>query len=500
MPTSKHDRTIATGLFLAAFGFYAGFLSKAYVFEGLIRAMPIETGRWGYLFPGNYLLYGPLGLTFHTFLSFLGVHQPAITSLQILDSIIGATGIFIFYLLLRRLDGSVFASVVWSAILAFSLGYWSWSTEAEDYILSTVLLMTTFYCLVKYYQGGRVDPVAIGALHGVAILGHIVNTIFGVVVLYFFWILHGRKGLRPALRYAAAATCVTGAAYGGVLYFIQKPSTFQGAFAWFKGSAAMPHDSIRLGGGFTLNKLQTWLKMTAHILGSFSPAYTQPPAWPMTRLAIWLAWGIFGIFGLVLLIHMKEIVRKHPAVVGGCLLWLFVYACVFTRWEPWTMVYRVSDLVPICVLLFVAYREVGQGRGVWRGAAVALACLLGFGNLGAEIYPRSFASNNPGLTRMAFLKENTSEQDWITGSSGQDEIYIPYFAQRRPIVMGRYTEDPRQLSNLIRVLQAHGQKIYVTSRVLTTGSWQSFFDRYRLTKIGQDVNGFALYRVGNERI
>src|SRR5260370_254686 len=103
MKNSKSDLLWASGLALAAFGLYLAFLSKAYVFEGLIRAMPIDAGRWVHLLPGNYLLYGPLGLIFHTVFYALGIHQPAVFSLQILDALCGAAGIFIFYLLLRRL-------------------------------------------------------------------------------------------------------------------------------------------------------------------------------------------------------------------------------------------------------------------------------------------------------------------------------------------------------------------------------------------------------------
>src|SRR5256885_1683815 len=142
MENSRRDLIYGALLALAALALYAGFLSKAYVFEGLIRAMPMEVpGRWTHLLPGNYLLYGPLGLFFHSVLYLAGWRQPAVHSLQQLDALLGSAGVFIYYHLLRRMKGSVFAAAVWSAILACSLGYWLWSTDAEDYILSTVLLL-----------------------------------------------------------------------------------------------------------------------------------------------------------------------------------------------------------------------------------------------------------------------------------------------------------------------------------------------------------------------
>src|SRR5437016_4815539 len=114
MENSRRDGLYAGFLALGFFALYASLLSKSYVFEGLVRAMPIETGRWAHLLPGNYLLYGPLGLVFHSVLYALGFHHPAVISLQIMDALIGAGGIAVFYLLLRRLGGDVLDSVVCS--------------------------------------------------------------------------------------------------------------------------------------------------------------------------------------------------------------------------------------------------------------------------------------------------------------------------------------------------------------------------------------------------
>lgn len=463
--------------------------------------MPIETGRWVHLFAGNYLLYGPLGLVFHALLQGLGFHHLAVISLQAMDALLGAAGVFVFYLTLRRLGGDTASCVIWSIVLGCSLGYWLWSTEAEDYILSTFLLLTNFHYLVRSMRQDRVDPVILGALHGLAILGHIVNVIFGAVVLWFLYIKFGQGWFKPARRYAGAAAVVVLGAYGTVIAFIQKPASLRGALNWFEGSAALGQGAMNWGGGFTLAKLGQWAAMSLRILGPFPlNNYYTPHPWACAPLFLFAAWSLFACFFLVLVTHGRAVYRKDPAVVGGCAIWLLIYALMFTRWEPWTMVYRVSDLVPLCVLLFLGCREVADHHGAWRGAAAALACCLAIGNLGAEIYPRSFASNNSNLERMAFLKANTVEGDWITGDGGQDEIYIPYFAQRRPIVVQRYTRQPGLLVGLIDALQAHKQSVYVTSRVLSSGPWKAFFKRYQLAVKATGPRGFVLYRVGKEKI
>ena len=210
---------------------------------------------------------GLWALVFHTLLQAVGFQHLAVVSLQIMDALIGAAGLFVFYLTLRRLGGTVFSSLVWSVVLGGCLGYGLWSTDAEDYIFSTVLLLTHFYFLVRYIQE-RGDPVVLGALEGLAILGHIVNGLFGLVGIWFLVRAHGAKWRAPVLKYIAAAACVAGTAYAGVLLFIQKPGSVHAAWSWFKGSAGAWSNSAELGGPMTDTKFAQWLAMSLNIFGS----------------------------------------------------------------------------------------------------------------------------------------------------------------------------------------------------------------------------------------
>lgn len=495
MTLTRRDRWIAAGATLFCFGVYTAFLSKNYVFEGLLRALPMETGRWVHLFAGNYLLYGPLGLSFHTLLRFLGVQQLAVDSLQIMDALIGSLGVGLFYLLQRRLGQNRVMSLSWAGVLAFSLGYWLWSTDAENYIFSTLLLMTLFYLLVRFSQGEAIDPVTLGFFHGVAVLGHIVNLIMGGVVVWFLLQRYGRKVGRPIARYLVALLMVAGGAYLSVIWFIQKPASAELAWQWFKGSAGT-QSTINLGGSFTLHKFSEWTTMSAHIIGSFRPAYVAPPALPLAALFLAGVWALLGFFVTVLGVRLRALIQHERVLAVGCLLWLGLYALMFTRWEPWTMVYRVSDLVPCVVLLSLAYRGVA-GQRLFSPAVPALwAVCLFLGNSSAEIIPRSYASNNPQLARMEFIRTHTPETAWVAGEGRYGEIHLPYFAQRRPIVIDRFAQDPERLAiGLDQLLQQH-EVIYVPSNILELKPWKEFFKRYRLeAQAQQEGSEFTLYRL-----
>ena len=72
--------------------------------------------------------------------------------------------------------------------------------------------------------------------------------------------------------------------------------------------------------------------------------------------------------------------REQKTLLGACLLWLGLYAGVFSSWEPNTMVYRVSDLLPFPH----AFGPLFATRGGLAGAKVRRfghRCLSGGGKL-----------------------------------------------------------------------------------------------------------------------
>lgn len=492
---SSKDIVVAGAIAVAFSVFYLQWLSKAYVFEGLIRALPIETHRFQHLFPGNYLLYGVIGLGFHGLLQTLGFNHLAVTSLQMMDCLLGAAGLFVYFMILRQLRADLFSSICWTVILGVSLGYWLWSTEAEDYIFSTLLLMINFYFLLTYLRRNQPDPVILGVLHGLAIFGHFVNIVFGTVILAVLILKAGKQWMRPVLRYVGAVTIVVGATYAIVIGCIQHPTNWHAGYQWFLGSAGVSGHGLSLGGRPNLLKIGQWLKMSVRILTSFEPHFINPPPWAFSSALLWIARLIFLAFAGALSVFHRTLVREDRQVALLCVLWIASYACIFTSWQPWTMVYRVSDLIPIGTLLFLGYRASEKLFPGAQAAAIVLAVCLGMGNLGAEVYPRSFATNNPDLERMVFIKANTQANDWITGDGGIDEIYIPYFAIRRPIVIGRYANQPQELSRLLEIIWARHESVFVTSWVLESPLWKAFFSRYDLKLRARDSHGFALYRL-----
>jgi hypothetical protein len=194
----KTDDFICAGIAALAVALLnLSFLSKGYVLEGMARAIPIELGQFRSVFYGNYILYGFVGDCFHHLLKAFGYSGLAVDSLIIMDGFIGAGGIFVFFLILRALRADYFSAFLWCAVLAFTLGYWHWSTEAEDYIFSTFILTLNFLFLLLYYlEALPRSPVLLGFLYALAVMGHIINGIFAPVILWFLYCSHVQPQLK----------------------------------------------------------------------------------------------------------------------------------------------------------------------------------------------------------------------------------------------------------------------------------------------------------------
>ena len=253
------------------------FLSKTFVIEGLARAIPMELGRVRSLFLGSYFLYGPLGYLSFLLARLLGYKGLAVEILQLFDIACGAAGLILNFLSLRAMGADRRSAGVWSAILGFSLGYWRWSVEAENYIFSAFLLQLNFFFLIRYFRLGKGSPALLGALQALAMMGHIVNSLFSVVGLWILLAVHRRGWRRPALIYLGVWLGVCALTYGPVLAFIVRPAGIRQIIFWFLGSAGAG-GVLRWHGGLHLDGYWRWLKMSLNIFTSFRPDFRDPPA------------------------------------------------------------------------------------------------------------------------------------------------------------------------------------------------------------------------------
>lgn len=168
----------------------------SYFVDGLnfAKAIEDEDSRSFYFFHPHHLLYAPAGYILYEAAALIGFTLRAVTVLQIISGVMGALGVSIFFLLLRKLRVRQRIALTSSLFLAFSYGYWYHSINVKSTIPALTLLIISLYFLVGFKKG-VLGPILCGVFHGVSILLHHVHVLFAVPVLAFFLLGNRKRNL-----------------------------------------------------------------------------------------------------------------------------------------------------------------------------------------------------------------------------------------------------------------------------------------------------------------
>ncbi|MFH2204923.1 MAG: hypothetical protein ABIJ96_17560 [Elusimicrobiota bacterium] len=430
---------------LGVFFLYLAFPSYLHNFDGVACAIAVELGDLRHLVHGNHMLFGLAGCVFFKTLSLIGM-KSALASLKLLDSLLAAAGAGIMHRLLRRLGFSNRIAALCGVGLAVSYGYWLWGLEVQVYMLGAVLLLLTLEEAVR----DEPRPVRLALWHAAAMLCHGANVLFAPAAIYALWRSRVKSKRRGALlRYAAAASGTVLLAYLLVALFIIRPHSFADLRLWLLGSAALGPDRTVLWHGQGLSaSLRDWLRMSAELV---SPIY-------------WLSLPLWGA-ALWSLSRLREHGRFRPLIITAW-LWLPAYALLFTQWEPYTLVYRVSDLVPLWLLAAVAAHHLIEWKG-WKAGLLAAAYIpaLALTNLQTGIRPKSEPQSNAALSETLWIQNATPENAWIA-AYGIEEVYFPYFAHRHPLNLRYFQGREQALTERLWEMLEAGRPVYVTAKRL----------------------------------
>jgi hypothetical protein len=203
MPRSPRpilQASIVASFFLA---FYLATLSRnlALAHDSVYYLHAIETGID--LFHPHHLFYAPLARAWLLGLRLFAPQVNPTLAVDALNSVAGALGAAVSFLLLRRRFGlSVAAAFVGTALAGLSFGYWFYSVCIEVYLIPLSFLLLTLHVLSGGPFTGR-RAAAVACLHALAVVFHQVHVLFGSVVVAA-WAWTARRDFSGALRGAAA--------------------------------------------------------------------------------------------------------------------------------------------------------------------------------------------------------------------------------------------------------------------------------------------------------
>jgi hypothetical protein len=398
--------------------FYLGYPSTYWNFDGVACAAALELGNPVYFFHAQHLLYGFLGFLVWKLLLPLGLAR-ALPALQIFSSLLSATALYVLWRLLVSLSNDEWLALLLTCAAGFSAVFWTWSTEAQVYPLGVLGLAMASYLLLAAPTSSRMKQV--GIWHGVAVLGHLVHGLWIIPALYWIY-----KEKLPWRSYLAAFAGTVTLAYSAVAFFVLRPYHGHGPWLnhWLKGSLGLSADRSMAWHWPGWNGIFQWAQATPGVLwGTFWP-YGELPfprvLHAVTFISILLLMGLAFFYG-------RRSKLTPLAIFSG--IWLGVYALFFSTWEPQTLCYRMTDLLPFTLLLMSACL-------VWprRRTRLALAgcwmLSLGVINFFARARPMHDSMNNPFYQQTITLAKTTPDHSLYMTSGGLMWIYMLYFTGR----------------------------------------------------------------------
>jgi hypothetical protein len=426
-------------LFFGTLGVY--FLTRTHLntFDAVAYANQIglaaQTGKLRPLFHPHHLLFNALGYGVWRLARLLGYGGGPLIVNQRLNAVLGAWGVALFYLILRRLQPLGWMPLVLALGLAGSFGWWICATDGRVNMPSSVLMLATFDGLVRLRIRPTITQAArAGLLAGMAMLFHESAGLFGIVgLIAVFGAATGRMRFRMTAAYGAAWAGVVISAYGLVgllalhLHSLGEFKHWVNAYAergWWWDFHIIKNLRLDLFG----------LRHAVFVEPLGRAALAQTSLRPLGTAALALLWALYGaaLLGIIaagwtIFVSLPKMRRSaNWPIASACLSWLALYAAFFTIWCPGAFVFWVPVLIPLGTLLLLA-RPAPRLLGVWIGVFVLLNFLAG-------ILP--YLKPVAGLSQRVALdiKAHTPPRSLIVvsgvGEDAQCEVDIPYFANR----------------------------------------------------------------------
>jgi len=399
LPRARTKTWIQIGAALTALLVYLAIPTRNYYWDGITFALDIENaaGLKSLLHP-NHLLYSPIGWLIYRALS--GTIR-ALYVLQFLNAFFGALAVYFLFGIVAKVAQSIRAAIALTALFAFAGMWWRFSTDADAYIPSVLLLIICADLLITSRPS---RPIQVALLHTLAMLAHELAFLFVLPASYWIW-RHGSKGesqlvrFRRTMAYACTAGFSTLGVYVAVFRWRSGGFTFPAFFAFLTSHAA--------GSGFSFNAIRnSWLTVR-----SWAQVFLAGKA-SLVRYSDWLTRFLISVSLLSFFFLLKtafSCYRKRISIQVGerevfrfAAVWLAVYALFLFFWMPENSFYKLFAWPAFILLLASCWKpdpdRTPSGKPDFGSLLIAATIFCALFNLSFAIVPYSRASSNPALS------------------------------------------------------------------------------------------------------
>jgi hypothetical protein len=385
---------LTVGLFLLTFVIYASFLTKNYYWDGITFAQTIESAdslNVSLIHP-NHLFYEIFSYILYHLTLAIGIPARALTVLQFANCALGAAAVVVIFNILKRALGSSHLAAALSILFAFSSMWWKFTTDADAYIPSILLLLVSFYLIVPSREP---RPLPVGFTHALSMCFHqLAVFFFPVAILGIYFQTRNasdKKRLLPILIYAASAFILTFGAYA-LCFYLQTGRTSQTDLtAWLTSHS--PEN------GFVLNIKESLSysfdgEFKLFLGGRFGFLKDMPSAMAAILLSLLAASAAVLIWETIqILRHRKQLTisalsEPSKQLVLICILWIGVYLAFLFFWIPKNTFYRMFYLPPLILLIGIALAKIAPQERLTL-ALYSLVVTIALANFIFYIYPYS---------------------------------------------------------------------------------------------------------------
>lgn len=462
----RDDRLSDVFLFLAVLLGYLSARSAFYNFDGVACAIAVELSDFKHLVHSNHLVYGLVSWVFVWFWRALGYAGDALYPMQVLNGFLGAAGAAATAGLVRRLGAPRNEAALVAGALSASYAWWMWSLEAQVYMLGALPLVLA----AREALSEKPRPWLVGLLHAASMLGHAGHCVAAPALAYLLWgVRRERRDLAAYFLWAAAAVIV---AYAAAILAFVRPLSGPGFRLWLLGSLALGQSRTFEwhSGPDLLDGLRGWCLTTFRVFCDFVPATGGAKALGLALSALPLA--------------AVACAWRRPAREDKALgLWLAGHALIYSTWEPFTIVYRVSDLPALWALAWRGIDAAGVPARARLVLLAAWAAAAGVYNWKASIAADCDPRNNIEHQETLAVAAATPPGSWVAANA-RNQVYYPFFGGRRPLNL-RYYGTAQSLARRVAELEARGEAVYATGRTLK--DFPGITDGLRVERLAGDL-------------
>jgi len=367
---------------------YLAFPTRVYYWDAIAIAQTIEDA--GRLSPSlvhpNHLIYNFAGYLFCKLLRAFGADIRALTALQILNSLLSALCAGVLFTILLKTLRSFYFSICLTLFFAFSATWWRFSTDANAYIPSVLLLLISFNLVLP---GRKPRPLLTALTFFVSMAFHQLAMLMLPVLALGVYLQDGPATLKRralnAVYFSVVATALIAAAYGYLFYLASGSFDLAKLIRW-TASHSPDADTkfglwsnlqyslsghVRLFFGGRLNVLKNLLNPAIVVL--------------LLCLLSAVLFFIFKVFRNLRAIKVRLETRQKTVLLLS-LLWTGVYVVFFYFWLPQNTFYRLFYLPALILVFGLALASVRNARAESR-ALLAFVIAMALANFIFLIYP-----------------------------------------------------------------------------------------------------------------